>query len=976
MSRIQFLPGMAACAAVIATGTPATAQVKAFDVPAGLLADALSVFGTQSGIQLLYDPVAITGQTTQGLQGNFLPEAGLNRLLAGTSLTSTRARPGVFVVEARTTTALAPAELDEIVVTGSLLRRSGPPASPLIVLDRDDLDRRGKGTIAEILATLPQNYAGSGTPSALLAAADPAGGNSALATGINLRGLGPDSTLTLVNGRRLAGSGSYGELGDVSALPSAAVERVDVLLDGASALYGSDAVAGVVNVIMRRRFDGAETRLRAAAARGGAEDLLASHLMGSSWRGGSGFLAYEYQTLNPLNVRDRPYTADGDLRPFGGSNRGGLFSAPGNIVVFDAARGGFVVQHGIRPGPSGSAETPADFAAGEANLQAPLDGLDLVPRLERHSVYGRVRQSLGDRLDLSADLRFSRREAQTANPPPNSTLTVTSANPNFVSPTGAAAHTLTYSFVRDIGNPVSHRLSRSIGVTVGADLALDRGWAVSGYLAVAEELGRRTTTGAVNSLFLAEALGNRADNPATDYVAARDGYFNPFGAGAANAPAVLDFIGSGFSQIVDRSRTRSANLLVEGPLFALPGGDLQLAVGGQVREETFATRTLAFTASATPVGSVAPERKRTIGAVFAELRAPLVSAENRRPGVERLELSLAGRFEDYDDVGRTTNPKIGLIWSPIRDVTVRTSFGTSFKAPALPQRFDAAALTPTTLPGPGGSRVLSLYRYGGNPDLQPETAKTWSAGVDYAPDDGRRFSLGYFDTAFDNRISQPVNENLNGALTDPSLSPFVQRVAPTTNAEDLALIEGLIATPGFPAAGLYPATAYGAILDGRWVNAASVKVRGLDASVLYPVILAGQTLTLDASAAYLFDYDLQTTAAAPARSVVDRVGYPVRLRARGGGVWTRGDLSASVHWNHVGAYADSANRTVEAWNTIDLQWTWTPQTAREGLRLSLSVQNLLDSEPPLYDSANGLGFDPGQASALGRVVALQLTQRW
>ena len=976
MSRHSLLLGLLASTAVITVATPSAAEVKSFDVRSGSLADALPVFAVQSGLQLLYTPDEVAGLTTPGLQGSFTPEVGLNRLLSVSALMWVRARPGVLIIRSRTTTALSPTEVDDIVVTGSLLRRSGASTSPLIVLDRNDLDRRGRGTVAEILASLPQNYAGSGTPSALLAAADPAGGNSALATGVNLRGLGPDSTLTLVNGRRLAGSGSYGELGDASALPSAAVDRVDVLLDGASALYGSDAVAGVVNIIMRRRYDGAETRLRAATAKGGAEDLTFSHLAGGSWNGGSGFLAYEYQSLKPLNVRDRPYTANGDLRPFGGSDRGGIYSAPGNIVVFDAARGGYVVQYGVRPAASGSAQAPWDFAAGQANLMAPLDGIDLVPRLERHSVYGRVRQSVGERLDVSADLRFSRRDAQSANPPPNSTLSVTSANPHFVSPTGAASHTLTYSFVRDIGNPISRRSSRSFGITAGADYDLGEGWTAGGYLAAAEELGRRTTTGAINSLFLAEALGNRPDNPATTYVAARDGYFNPFGAGAANGEAVLDFIASGYSRILDRSRIRSANLLVEGPLFALPGGDLQLAVGGQVREETFSTRTQAFTATATPVDSATPERSRRISALFAELRAPLVSDANRRPGLERLEFSLAGRFEDYDDFGTTTNPKAGLVWSPLRAVTIRSSYGASFKAPALPQLFDAPALAATTLPGPGGTRVLSLYRYGGNAALRPETATTWSAGIDYAPEGGRRISLGYFDTDFTDRIAQPVNENLNGALTDPSLAPFVQRVAPSANAEDLALVQSLISTPGFSAAGLYPATAYGAILDGRWVNAANVKVRGIDASVLYPITFADHAIALDANAAYLIDYDLQTTSAAPQRSVVGRVGYPVRLRARAGGAWERGDVSAAVHWNHVAAYTDGANRTIDAWNTVDLQIAWTPQNQRDGLRVSFSVQNLLDEDPPLYDSVNGLGFDPGQANALGRVVALQITQRW
>lgn len=972
MSRYSHLLGALASLTAAAACTACYAQDRVFAVPAGPLADALPLFAVQSGTQVLYSPDIVAGHVTAGVSGRLTPEAGLGRLLAGTDLEWATARTGVFVVRAKTP-GLADARLEDLVVTGTLLKRSGPPASPLIVLDRSELDRRGQGTIAEILTTLPQNYAGSGTPSALLAAADPAGSNAAMATGMNLRGLGPESTLTLVNGRRLAGSGSLGALGDVSALPSAAVERVDVLLDGASALYGSDAVAGVVNVIMRRNFDGAETRFRAAAAKGGAEDLTFSQLVGRSWSSGSAFGAYEYQALNPLNMRDRPYTADGDLRPFGGSNHGGIYSAPGNIVIFDAARGGYVVQYGIRPGPSGSALTPTDFTAGQANLMAPLDGLDLVPRLERHSVYGRMRQMLGDRLEVSADVRFNDREATASNPPPNSTITVTSANPHFVSPTGARSHTITYSFARDVGNPVSVYQSRSVGVTAGGLLTLDHGWSADGYLAFAEERGERTSSGLINSLFLAEALGNRPDNPATAYVAARDGYFNPFGAGAANGPAVLAFISSGYSRIRDRSRSRSANLLFEGPLFVLPGGELQLAVGGQIRTDEFFTRITALTSSATPLESQTPKRERTVSAIFAEVRVPLVSNINRRPGLERLEISLAGRFEDYEDYGTTTNPKIGLIWSPARNITLRTSYGTSFKAPALPQLFDTAALTATSVPGPSGERILSIYRYGGNPDLVPETAKTWSAGVDYANPEGLRLSLGYFNTVFSDRIAQPVNENLTGALTDPSLAPFVQRVNPAGNPANLALIEGFISTPGFPAAGLYPATAYGAVLDGRWVNAAKADVRGIDLAFAVPMKVGAQEISFDASAAYLLDYKVQTTRTAAERSVVGLVGYPVRLRGRTGFSWQTGELSASAHLNHVASYKDRTGRAIDAWNTVDVQLAW---QRTDGLRLAFSVQNLFDEDPPLYDSPNGIGFDPGQASVLGRLVALQLIKRW
>lgn len=241
MSRYSLLSGIAVATCVLAVSTMASAQaVKDFDIPAGSLRSALTAFAVQSDQQILFTSALVSGQRSEGITGQFEPGEALNRLLAGTGLTWTQSRPGVFaLVRTRVTEESSlPDAVEDVVVTGSLLKTSGELASPVLVLNRDALDRRGLGTVAETLADLPQNYAGSGTAIAALTLSDSAGSNASLGTGINLRGLGPSATLVLVNGRRLAGTGFRGEFADVSALPSAAVERVDVLLDGASALYG------------------------------------------------------------------------------------------------------------------------------------------------------------------------------------------------------------------------------------------------------------------------------------------------------------------------------------------------------------------------------------------------------------------------------------------------------------------------------------------------------------------------------------------------------------------------------------------------------------------------------------------------------------------------------------------------------------------------------------------------------------------
>ncbi|WP_029416647.1 TonB-dependent receptor [Brevundimonas bacteroides] len=982
MYRSSLLAGSALAMGIAGISVSACAQDgRDFAIAPGSLGEALTAYAAQADRQMLVPGDLVAGRTTAGLSGRMDADTALDRLLAGTGLAWSQTRPGVIVIgrddPAEALDVGETVELEAVVVTGTLLRASGELASPVLALDRDALDRSGYATVAETLAALPQNYAGSATPVVQLAASDRQGSNATVATGVNLRGLGPASTLLLVNGRRVAGTGFRGEFGDVSALPSAAVERVDVLLDGASALYGSDAVAGVVNVILKPSIDGQESRLRLGAAEGGVEDVLVSHLFGQRWSGGAAYAALEYQSVDGLSSLDRPYTADGDLRPFGGSDRRNLFAAPGNLIAFDAATSTYRPLFAIRPGASGVAATPADFAAGVANLQSATLGQDLLPEIERYSLYGRVRQAVGERLDLSADVRVNRRDYSLTGAPAIGVFAVTRANPFFVSPTGAASHIVGYAFDRDLGNTRQSGRSESLGLTAGFDWALSDAWALDGYLAFAQEEGQSRVAGRVHSRFLNEALGTTPDDPATTYRAAVDGFFNPFGAGGANGRAVLDFIGQGFSGAQDRSTARSANLLLTGPLLNLPSGTVDLAIGLQWREETFETATVAFASTPAPVETRTPEVGRSIAAVFAEARIPLVAGGPGRPGLRRLEVSLAGRVEDYDDFGSTANPKLGVVWEPVETLTVRGSWGTSFRAPSLPQIGDAEVASVTFLPRTDGARVLALYVYGGNADLEPETAETWTLGLDWRGPAGLEIGLGAFETTFSDRNAQPATENLTGVLTDPTLAPFVRLVSPGTSPADLALVRSYVGRPDFPFAGLYPETTYGAIVDGRWVNTGEVRVRGLDLTARRTLTLGGGDLALDGSASLILDYDTRPTPAAPVRDVVDLVGYPVSLRARAGGVWSREALSLGLFWNHVSDYRDRLGARIDAWNTWDAQLRWSPATGRfQGLTAALSVTNLFDADPPFYDAPSGFGFDPGQASLVGRTVALQLIRRW
>lgn len=968
------------------------AQTIVFDIQPGTLDAALIAFATQSGRTLAYAPSLVAGRPSEGLRGRFTPEAALDRLIAGAAIDVRRRGVKGFVLKPRRSglspiaaleapapiegvTAEEPSQLSEIVVTGSLIRGPAQGASPLVTVSRDDLDRTGKSTVADMLTDLPQAFGAAASADTNLANTDGTGANPSVSTGVNLRGLGASATLVLVNGRRMAGSGLMGDFADISTLPTAAVDRVEILLDGASALYGSDAVGGVVNIILRKDFDGAETRLRVGGATaGGASERQFAQTLGRTWGSGHALISYEHWRRDRVASADRPYAADADLRPLGGTNRRFFYSHPGNVLQL--VSGSYVPTWAIPSGQPGTGLTPSSFQAGAVNYENQRAQTDILPEQNRDAVYAAFGQQLAPRLEIGGDLRLARRQFSFALPGTVNIFTVSRANPYFVSPNGATSNAIGYSFTDELGPLRVRGDSTGVAASLGAEIDLGRSWRANLYGAYAEEVARRDGTHRLNTRFLAEALGNIADDPTTSYSAARDGYFNPYGDGGANSRAVLDFIGGGYLLTRYVSTVKTLSGQADGTLLTLPGGAVKLAVGGQYRREHFDTRTISLSSRATPTTTLTGPFDREILAGFAELRVPLVGPENAQPGVRRLDLSLAGRVERYDDVGTTRNPKIGVVWSPIEALNVRASYGTSFRAPSLPEVFQPQDGGPSFLAA-GATTKLVLLRFGGNRDLLPERARSWTAGLDYSSVrwPGLRLSATWFDTHFRGQIGTPVAENISNVLGNAAYAPFVQTLDPA-NPADQAKVAALLA--GTTSAALYPTTAYTAIVDARYVNTGGLHVQGLDLTVRYGAGLGGGRLDLTASASYLLDYKRKVTPDAAWLSLLDQARQPVDLRGKLGATWTRQAWSVTGGLNHVDDYRTPAGKPIDRWTTIDAQITWRAQGAgwSKGLSAALSVQNLFDADPPFYDDPQGVGYDTANADPLGRFVSLQLTKRW
>lgn len=993
IDSLAALLGRTPSLAIMAAAFAVPPQVRAaepmiaFDIAGGALPGALARYAEQARVQLIYPPELAAGRTATPLRARLSARAALERLLAGTGIAIRQVDSGVFMLGPGPTTSSVAgdggpqaeaADNAQIVVTGSHIRGAGPAASPTRTVTREDVRRNGYGSIAQALQAVPGNFGGMATEQSALSFSDRSGNNIALASGINLRGLGPQATLVLVNGRRIAGAGMLGDFADISSISLGALDRVEMVTDGASAIYGSDAVAGVVNILLKQRFDGLETHLRAGGVTSGhARELQFSQTVGKTWDRGSFLVSYEYQLRTALRSADRAYARSADSRPFGGTDHRLPYSLPGNIFGF-SDEGALVPAFAIPPGQNGGGLSPGDFLPDAVNLDNSRAGTDISPRQARHSLYARAAQSLSDDVELSLEGRFAHRRFDSRTFGYATILSVTDANPWFVSPTGASSDLIGYVFTRELGATRTAGSARTFGLTAAVDARLGSEWQLTGYAAYAGQRDVSKTDRIANEYILAEALGATPDDPATAYSPVRDGYFNPYGDGDANPQAVLDAI-SGYTVARTRSTILTADMLADGPLFALPGGMAKLAVGADYREERFRTGTIDYFFAPTPTASDPAHYARRIWAGFAELSLPLFGADNSRPGFERLDLTAAVRTEHYDDFGSTTNPKLALRWVPVEGLSLRGTWGTSFRAPNLRELGAPGSINPAVLDNAVGNSVVVLQRSGGNPGLSPEKAKSWTVGLDLKPRSlvGLTASLTVFRTIFSRRIDLPALRRFSRALIDPTLSPFVRLVNPGISAEDRAFVDALIAEAGGGVG--YPADTIAAVVDTRYVNTGQVNVTGGDLDIGYAFESSGHHFNLGLSATYLARWRERLTPTTPATDQRNIAGRPVDLRGRLTLGWARGPWDALLALNHVDSYRDEAGARIKAWDTVDLRIAYTAKEgsgALAGLTVSLAAQNLFDKAPPFYDSTAGAGYDGANADATGRFLALEISRRW
>ncbi|WP_083943072.1 TonB-dependent receptor plug domain-containing protein [Sphingomonas soli] len=850
----------------------------------------------------------------------------------------------------------------EIVVTGSRLRGTAPVGSAVTALGREDVELAGAVTTERLIQQLPavfdlgvsENSRGQSGGS----------GNITYGNTVNLRGIGPYATLILVDGHRAVNNSRAFE---PSVIPTLGLERVEVVADGASAIYGSDAIAGVVNLIPRRSLNGVEATARYGAGANFSESQFGI-AAGKVWDSGQVMVAYERVYRSALNGEHRDFFTS-DQRPFGGNNYLVTRCAPGTL------RAGGVSY--AMPGQLTQANA-GSLVAGTTNTCDDLIGQDLFPEQRYNSVNGTLTQELTPWLTFFADGFYSKREYKRYPAYFSSTLTVPQTNAFFVRPTGFAgtSYTIDYNFINDLPRDVSLGSATNWQITPGLRVKLPGDWQLEGLITYGKGNDQSDQVRGLNATALNAALAS--NNPATA--------FDPYGLGRTSAATLL-----AISNFVTLSPTLNKFVGYEarlnGSLFSLPGGDVKLAAGYEGQEINTELGS-ARGAAGTPI--VFRHFERRVDSAYAELLVPVFSSANAVPGFETLTLNAAVRYDRYSDVGETTNPKFGVNWSPVSGLMLRGSYGTSFRAPLISQIYgNSNNLFGQSYQNPSGGAPLTGFAYSGpNLNLAPEEATTWSVGGDWDVTNTLRIGATYWNVKYINQVDSYLADL--AILTRESQFAGTGLILRGTAARDRVLqllSQGVVLARGtFPGGDPNNVTLY---VDGRNNNLGQSNTSGIDFTVNWRVPTANiGTFTLNGSGTYLTNYK---TAVSPAGTPIDRrntIFNPLKFKARASVSWEIDAMLAQVTVTHVNSYLNTAitpNQTVSSFTPVDLVLAFNlgkmgaPRTL-SGITLGIEVRNAFDAGPPyvnLTPSSNGSGgYDASAASPIGRVMAASIRAKF
>lgn len=964
-----------------------------FNIPAEQLSAALIEFSHDTRIQIIVS-ADISGQMTSGISGPHAIEEALRTLLGSSGLmyqvvgdtsivisrthasrrvestsagNSGETHPQTTVAAVATqstpsaeTGGSAPVpELQQIVVTGSHLKTSLVAiTAPITIITADEIKAMGFNTAEDIVRSLPQNFSDINAASTLdenLLTNDSQGQSAA-----DLRGLGPENTLILVNGRRRAVSATFGNVTNLNTIPVGAIDHVEIMTDGASAVYGSDAVAGVINFILKKDYQGGETHLREDLGANGGDTTTLEQDLGDHWSSGDVTFSGRYSRSNAVLSSRAGYTSS-DFQDIGWDDwrittegQPGVVVGLGSLPANDNGTGGIAGK--LSPAnivPFDKASVPFDVLAGTSMLSFDLN----------------AEQRLSSRVQAYGEVTYSNNTSHTDYGAAGGSFPAVVPADNAYNNLGMPV-TARYIFARETDDglmPPGQSLSdqHALGAIVGLKISLPGDWTLD----VSENHSREDTTydeSEIDPTLLAERLsGVNAQGqpvPASQQL-------NLFGNGTAqSAAAVANLVSWNVPGVAipdNFSTEDDGQVTAQGAVAKLPGGALQLAAGGEFRRETLDYQTQAL-------GTGHPARD--VRAAYAELNAPLVGERNRLPGIYALNLYGATRWEQYSIDGQfdgpdapksevtfsKASPKVGLSWLPVQGLKLRATDGRAFVAPLLTDLF-GSTVGPIPNPGvpfidpqnPQQGLIFPPFYEAANPKLRPETANDYTVGLDWNPSGalhGLSLTVTYDRIDFSNLIINSVQY-----IEEPNILFSLPGVV---DRDSSGQVTGINFEP---------------------VNIGKRVSRSIDAYIDYDLDTHIGRLSFGASGTYTLRL-ADTLVPGTAPVILDGTeGGPERVKGRAWTTWSRSNYGLDLYANYSSSYintdlfspAQLGPQGVKHYTTFDLTGFY---SLPRGITIHAGARNLTNANPPFFNYYEP--WDSRRVDLRGRIIYLELVAKY
>ena len=877
--------------------------------------------------------------------------------------------------------------LDRITVTGSNIPRTNTETpSPVQVVTRQEIDRTGKTTLAEYLQTITADGAGS-IPKTF------GNGFAGGGAGISLRGLGAGSTLVLLNGRRMATYGLADDgqkvFTDLSTIPLDAVERVEVLKDGASAIYGSDAIAGVVNIILRSDFQGAILRASYGTSGDGDGDAKKATLTAGTGDlatdGWNAFFSLDVGKTDAIKISDRKnrkWIGTGDTRPWGYDAADSQFL--GGAYLSKGTAGGVGPNGSVFDDRNVTKDNPAFLVAlpgcanlttipGQTDASAQAQGClwdpaqqyrDLTPEEKYINVFGRASFAFGEGGEIYTEIGYSKKETIFSNTPsgaagtwgyPGGVVTANSGSkatvlgPNHPdNPIPGQASRLRYS-AWDVGPRVTNNTNEFNRFLVGVkgnwgDWSYD-----TAYLHSATDLVNKRT-GFLRYSAVQCALGN--PNCA-------GGVWRIGDNANLNSQALYDYISPTISARA-KSGLDMFDFTVSRSLMDLKGGPLGLAIGTEWRKtsNSLTPQTYTDTGDIIGLGYSAYDGTQNVYAGYVELSAPVL---------EQLELSGALRYDKYESGEGKATPKLGVKWTPADWIALRASYAEGFRAPNPAENGDGglAAFSNASDPvrcaidaGECTARTVAIITRP-NKDLKPEESKSYSVGIVLQPTSSTSLTVDAWQIKRTNEIAQG---STTAAIRAGNVVRDINNIGGVPNSGNILAVN----------------TAY--------VNANSSRVRGIDTDIRQTFDIGPGQLEMDLQWSHVLKFERtegdETVDYAGTHGncdVTNCIGTP-KDKINFGTTWRQGPWSVSGIANYIGKMDNTDKRggtyqafyedgtpvkKISSFTTFDLSGRW---NITEAFELNASVANVFDRIAPLDPTTyGGVNYNPMHFSgALGR----------